>query len=169
VSVLKVSLSLSFSSLSSLLVFSRLFNGIQGRANDVAIKNDLNVFAKKALVYATLNGKYPTSDSELLQLELKPSRGSYLTSTNNYVYCVRNADTPSSAKVAVGSISKSTKPFYWYNLGGEIGKPYTGSITNPDGSLREMQDICADVMGEVPDSFARGYLAASGWASWANR
>lgn len=152
------------------------YSGIQSRANDAAVKQDMSNFAKQVSLFYVDNGRYPTGYADLAQINPHPSKNAYYVNgtMNNYVYCVAytSATTVKSPKVVIGSISKSMTPYYWYNQEGQMAKIYTGPLVNGDGSMMSMNDICQYIMGEPTDYNERGYLTpqagGNGWQSWVN-
>lgn len=80
------------------------YNGIQGRANDVAVKTDLkNTGLQYQLYYsdpAVVDSGYPSSKADLETLDINVTNGSYDTSIlSNFVACV-SSDHQSYAVVA---------------------------------------------------------------------
>ena len=61
------------------------YSGIQNRANDTAVQNDLNQMAKKAALYQAENGVYP--GFTWFFNNIKISKSSYTTDTYNLYYC----------------------------------------------------------------------------------
>ena len=53
------------------------YNGIQNRANDIAVKNDLSNIAKKYELYKVDAGRYPINSTEIGTLDIKVARGAY--------------------------------------------------------------------------------------------
>ncbi len=88
------------------------YNGIQGRANDSAIKSDLANIAKQleTIKVTSTNTTYPTS-GELAGDKLTVAKGSYEKSRNNLYYC----RTTDNVYYAVGAVSTSGKNFYLVN------------------------------------------------------
>ena len=92
------------------------YNGIQNRANDTAILNDMAAFKKKIELYKIdNNGLYPDGSTSaggtLGQLSFKATKSAYAvgaTSNNNLWYC-RNAAQSIYGLIA---LSKSGKIFY---------------------------------------------------------
>ncbi len=69
------------------------YTGIQNRANDTAIKSDLDTLVKKIRMYEAENGELPeggsaTGNSAAFPgIVFKPSKGSYATDQSNLSYC----------------------------------------------------------------------------------
>lgn len=103
------------------------FNGIQNRANDVAVQSDLAAFGKKAEIFKADNGRYPSTQAELLTLQTRPSKGSYETSTtgqNNFFYCARSV----TFDVYVISAKSKSKTNYYVSSSGS-GTLGTGQLS----------------------------------------
>ena len=105
------------------------YNGIQNRANDMVVKQDLASLAKRYEMFKVDNYSYPTSASDLSALNFKASKGAYytnITGTNhsyNLVPCVRS----SGEEYSVAAISASGKKYFITNVAYVQG--YTGSNT----------------------------------------
>lgn len=89
------------------------YNGIQSRANDTAVKNDLQALAKKFELYRVDNGVYPAGDVQLGTLDIKLSKSVYgngfSSNTHNVLYCRIAGDGPD--KFALVASSKSGNIF----------------------------------------------------------
>lgn len=114
------------------------YNGIQNRAYDVAVQNDLTNIGKKFRLYETEFGVFPTSGNGKLAttLGLRVSSTAYgnhlISGGNNYnlLYCWPNSATPSS--FALIASSKSGKVFEYTVTNGlrEVAYAFSGgSIT----------------------------------------
>lgn len=60
------------------------YSGIQDRANDMAIKNDLANIAKKYELFKVDHGRYPNTASEFPGLDLSVSKSAYYTPDDRY-------------------------------------------------------------------------------------
>ena len=102
------------------------YNGIQNRANDAALQNDLKNIAKQMEFYKVDNGIYPVGNTELAKLDIKVAKSSYSTGNSgwgkeyNILYCRVAADGPD--KFALVASSKSGNVF--------IYKSETGAATS---------------------------------------
>ncbi len=87
------------------------YSGIQNRANDTAVQNDLNTLKTKIMLFQTENEYYPYS-AELASLNYKASRSSYLIDPTfgNLLYCY--AYDTGNTMFAIAAISKSGKNYY---------------------------------------------------------
>lgn len=130
------------------------YNGIQDRANDTVVMNDIAQVAKKMQLYNTNNGQYAsdwrnqrTSDS---LYSYSFSRGSYAQSPavlKNIFYCT----TANNTQFALGSVSKSGKRFYATN--DSSVKEYTGSQS---WAVNDANSICASM---IASSTVAGWTA----------
>ncbi len=115
------------------------FNGVQGRANDSAIRNDLVNMAKKFEIYKADYGVYPAGAAQLTTLDLKASKNAYGNHMAtggfdyNLVYCRMPAAAPTD--YALVAFSKSGNRFKYTNTTGY--SPYTGGMGGSAG-------ICTD-------------------------
>ena len=136
------------------------YNGIQNRAHDSAIQNDLNSLSKKIQLAKidSLTGTYPTSFST--STGLKVSRGAYDVNNNNFYYCL-NAVTD---QYALGVASKSGNSFVLTSSGG---------MTKMENSRIYSSTTCSLVgttWGGADTYVALGYdySNGTGWVSWLN-
>lgn len=94
------------------------YNGIQNRANDTAIKNDLSTMKRQVMLFHALKAEYPTPAQYFNGTDgmEKPviSKNSYSTAGYNYYYCV---GIPDKSRFGIAIRSKS-------------GQTYTISSTN---------------------------------------
>lgn len=142
------------------------FTGIQSRANDSAVQNDLRNFAAKIMEYHAISGSYPSGQVVIRNgsghgpvqgIESYPfARSSYSTDTHNIYYCENNGS------FAVGGSSRSGNRYY-YRSGGGLAS-YTGDWTNAE-------DICPGILG-VPTSTSNitqsfGFHRTNGWSAMA--
>ncbi len=105
------------------------YNGVQGRAYDTTVQNDLANVAKKIQLYQITNGSYPMGTSQMSTIDFKISKNAYgnhfdLTGTGSYynlVYCWPNTTNPD--KFALIASSKSGKMFT-YSDGSVKEVPY---------------------------------------------
>lgn len=108
------------------------FNGIQDRANDTAVQNDLSMMARKLKAYATTDGVYPTSWADMANLNLKVTKGAYGNhfyngvSYYNLVYCWPNSGVIDT--FALVAASKSGKVYEYTSSGilRQASYAYTG-------------------------------------------
>lgn len=115
------------------------FNGVQGRAHDISIQNDLQSIAKKLEMYKADFAVYPAGAAQLTPLQLKASKnayGNHMVSGGadyNLVYCRMPAAAPTD--YALVAFSKSGARFKFTNASGL--SPYTGGMGGSAG-------ICTD-------------------------
>lgn len=107
------------------------YRGIQDRAYDTSVQNDLANIAKKIKMYNVENGVYPAGNTQLATLDIKVNKsafGSHFdngTSTYNLLYCRIPASAPTG--FALVAYSRTGKGFQ-YSSGGQLGE-YTGPKT----------------------------------------
>ena len=91
------------------------FNGIQNRANDSSVQQDLANYAKAAELFRVddTNNTYPASGTHLASLKVKASQGAYDTSYYNLYYCRSGGGD----KFTFVGRSKSGTLFYASSLG----------------------------------------------------
>ena len=133
------------------------YNGIQSRANDTAVQNDLNNFAKKMELYKVDNGTYPhdsTNFNYSLGISFSRSAYGYDVQSSNLNYC-HNSVTDQYVIVAN---SKSGKYFQY--------------MSNDGLRLASSSDYGWNVCGKVgigsTNPSPRGVTGGTTWASWVN-
>lgn len=128
------------------------YNGIQNRANDVAIQADLNNIAKKVFEVSTETGQVsiPTA-----AMNLHVSKSAYNITSNNLYFC-RNTTTN---EFAISAYSKSGIQWKYVN----------GTVSQHGSRLYAVQ-TCDLILGTW-DGAGLGYNYNSGtnptWANWA--
>ena len=78
------------------------YNGIQNRAYNASVSNDISGYKKKLEMYKIENGHYPQTTAELSSIDIKTSAGSYANHSNALHYCATDA-----GDFAIGGASKS--------------------------------------------------------------
>ena len=144
------------------------YNGIQNRAYDTSVRNDLNVLAKKAELYKIdeTSDKYPfgtqydTVDNGAAdKMNMQLSRSAYAISPTvnyNFLNCT-NSSSPGS-DYAILAISKSGKRL-WIGSGSGGVQEYTGAVAWGEIAA------CTSVLPGSGGNGA-GYSSASNWRSW---
>lgn len=130
------------------------YTGIQNRAIDSSIKNDLASFKKnmELVKVDTSDGLYPATPTTAMGFKF--SKESYATNRHNLYYCT----SPDRAHYALGVVAKRTT-----NQGFTISD--TDGISGPSSSV-DSATTCAIVSGS---SSQLGYSnTTSAWASWVN-
>lgn len=109
------------------------YSGIQNKANDSVIQNDLSMLAEKFLLYNAQEGAYPKGPTQLATLGVKLSTSSYSrgmfngTSWYNVVYCWPNSANPDT--FAIVAQSKSGTVFEAKNGGvRQVSYGLSGSV-----------------------------------------
>ncbi len=128
------------------------YNGIQNRAYDTAVRNDLTNIAKKLRLHETEFGMFPTSGNGKLTtaLGLKVSSTAYgnhlISGGNNYnlLYCWPNSATPSS--FALIASSKSGKVFEYTVTNGlrEVAYAFSGGSIAVCTNAGNTMDVGSD-------------------------
>lgn len=128
------------------------YNGIQGRANDASVQNDLRNFSKLLEMSNGDNGSFPSVPAA--SMGLRVNKNAYTTNRNNLYYCINS----STNQYAISAISKS-------------GKAYSLSSSTP---LREEVagggfggDPTCSLVGAAAGTWTQG-LSGTTWASWTN-
>lgn len=137
------------------------FTGIQNRAHDSAVQNDLKGIAQKIESYKIdptiiASDFYPASTADLESIQLKITLSSYASSaTNNFLYC-RGSDSAVPTLWAIVARSKTGNTYYISTSSGV--KSYTGTFPGAQN------DICPAV--GVPGSGYGLWGKNGAWASW---
>lgn len=130
------------------------YNGIQNRANDMAIQSDLRNVHKQLEAYkvdSIVSGYPANTDTSLGDVGFKVSRSSYSTVAGNFLYC----GTSNYADYALVSQSKSGK---FYALHSGSVSEYTAYT-----SMGSYAAICTDLVGS---SYPRFGFASGEWRTW---
>lgn len=138
------------------------YTGIQNRAHDSSVKNDLRQLTTKVEAYRAEFGAAPRGDAVLGTLGLKVSRASYgdltlssSSDSSNILYCSPAANTQTYAWIA-----RSKSGTIWFQ-----GTAGTGTFVY---SAADTTELCANagitVTGGTSDR-SWGQLADT-WASW---
>lgn len=136
------------------------FNGVQNRANDTAVKQDLKNFKTKMEAYRALNDIYPDGSALGAAADgWKASQAAYAvspTAPDNLVYCYAVSDRSFYAVVA---LSKSGNAFYVSDTTGVAELPVAWDNVG----------TCTDMSASYANNW-RGYASSdtgSGpWRSW---
>lgn len=142
------------------------YNGIQNRAVETTIKNDLAQIAKKLEIFKTLSSenRYPVTPAELDTLDVKLSQSSYQTTDtsgvlrNNIYYVVSGAlatDATNGKEYALGTTAKNGNPFCLAN-----GTISTSGCTNDSGTRGLIGGT------SVTRWISSGHNSTTGWQSW---
>ena len=131
------------------------FNGVQNRAHDTAVQNDLAGIAKKMQLESTTNGEvYPMPTAAM---GIKVTKSSYTTLQNTLYYCKNDA----TQQFALAARSRSGKT-YKYVSG-------TSVVENPTALYGA--DTCA-LIGHTAWSGTYGSVGYDQvnniWAAWTN-
>ncbi len=136
------------------------YNGIQGRAKDVAVQTDLRGVASKMEFYFSDNNTYPPSSAALSGAGFFASKSSYdTTATANYLFCT-TASAGISNNYALVAKSGSGATFY---ISDQNKTPTVFSGTFPGSSTT----ICNTALGTTSVGRYFGFSSGSGgWQSW---
>ena len=140
------------------------YNGIQNRANDSAVQNDIGNLVKTVRLYEADNGSLPIAGSKSTAVNstvfpgitFKPSKGSYDATVDNLMYCSGNKS--GTFTFAITARSKSNKTY----------------IYRPDGNFTTITaanpyNECMSGFDAGTNGYSYGYFAANGtWYAWTN-
>ena len=147
------------------------YTGIQNRANDSAVKADLNNLAKQIQLAAAETGEFPAGGATRLDsstntgaqhtfpgFTFRPSKSAYYTANQNLSYCTGGATSDGSKVFHIRARSKSGTTFSYSSEGGltDLGSIYMNGAS-----------ACAGI--SYPQSWSYGYYDTSDtWHSWTN-
>lgn len=138
------------------------YRGVQNRAYDTAVKQDLSTFSKKAIIFHLDNNQYPDPNNPSLgQLEFRPTRSAYKTNIlSNIQYC------PATDRQAfiLAAATKSGKWLY-ISSANTVASEYTGALSLDDAPCTNLQTITSI---PVQTTGMSGYLRDSTpqWRLW---
>jgi prepilin-type N-terminal cleavage/methylation domain-containing protein len=136
------------------------YNGIQNRANDSAIQQDLENYSKKAELFNVDNNHYPANTTDLVSLQVRATQSAYNTSFYNLYYCA----------------TASTETSYVFAARSNSGTLFYAS-SNGRGNIGNVQPSVANVCGTIgltggADSYTtQGFIRPSSpgtWQAWAS-
>lgn len=140
------------------------YNGIQARAYDSTIQNDLASFGKKMELYNAEASEYPSSQLHLESLAIKASKSAYAVTGTAYnlLACRVSGGTNTYALLA---LSKSGKKYYISNSSGGV-KEYTGATS---WSTNDGNGICSTILSSSV-AISAGYRSddttTGPWRAW---
>ena len=128
------------------------YGGIQNRAYTSSVKQTLRDNFNKIQEYKTINGGYPTNETDLGTINFKIAKSSFdITLNNSFLYCYY---TDNSNAALLGRV-KGTGANYAYNaLGGLIEMAGWGSST---------QERCNYAFGETGANFTGKGFSVGVW------
>lgn len=127
------------------------YNGVQNRANDASVQNDLVALGKQLIFYNTRNGVFPTGPTDLETLEIKLNRDAYGQGLEvggvfyNLVYCWETPTLPGQFALVAQSRSgavfqnvngRVSRAAYAYS-GGSAGLCSNAGVPLLNGSARD--------------------------------
>lgn len=124
------------------------YRGIQDRAYDASVQNDLDNIAKKIRIYHVENGVYPIGSAQLATLDIKVNKsayGSHFLDNYNLVYCRMPISGPT--KFGLVAYSRTGKGFKYVGDGGQLTE-YTGPKT---GSAAMCESVGIEIEGNPPE------------------
>lgn len=130
------------------------FNGVQNRANDTTVRNDLKNISKQMELWRVdqSDGSYPKTTNDLTTMGMKLSKNAYETAGNNLTFCIDNSlSTPAYAVIAR---SKSGNGIYYTSTG-------SGNLASWSGTA-QVNCLAAGVEANSPGWRTWGY-SSSAW------
>ena len=101
------------------------YSGVQDKANNSVVQNDLKQLATKLELYNAENSAYPTTLAQLESLQFTVSKNAYLTKYNNLLYCYSALDPQS---YTVYALAKSKVAYMVSNLDNSPKTTTSGSM-----------------------------------------
>lgn len=135
------------------------FNGVQGRANDAAVKSDIKTLSSilETTRATSDTSTYPVAGPLLTaSQQFRPSKAAYNTIENNFTICIENDPTP---KFAIIAKSKSNKTFYYSTVTGQ-GELASLSTNIADNCSHTSIGVTA---GTAQDYRRWGFHTIGGW------
>jgi general secretion pathway protein G len=138
------------------------YNGVQNRARDASVQNDLTQLAKQFGMFYADKGVYPTTVADLDSLTVNINKNAYFldaASPYNLVPCT----SPDAQQFTITAISTSGKRLYVTNGSGT--REYTGA-TAWTGATNYGPMCESTLSGSVVISGGSGY--GGSWRTWTN-
>jgi len=148
------------------------YNGVQQRANDASVQNDLDGISALLDSYYKDNKQYPNSSAKLATLGIKVKKNSYdQTASNNLVYCVSASSAnqyDSYQYYGVIALGKSGKSFLMTPDGFKdtSSSPFVKSDFTTQSSLCDLPYTKGFISMDL-GSVSAGMLGAGSWQAWA--
>jgi prepilin-type N-terminal cleavage/methylation domain-containing protein len=140
------------------------YTGIQNRAHDTAIQNDLAAISKKFELFYVDNDRYPNAVAELGTLDAKATKSAYLTDETSIQANLVPCRTTNGQEYSLAAISKSEKRFY-VTKGGSV-REYTGG-TSWHGTSGNYNAMCSSTLsGSSVIGSGSGWYNPGSWRSW---
>jgi prepilin-type N-terminal cleavage/methylation domain-containing protein len=138
------------------------YNGIQNRAYDSSVQNDLENIAKQYEMYKAQSGAnlypYGSTLSDGIAFRININKSAYdLTASYQLLNCTSSSSASYGTIYAMLALSRSGKKYYVSSASGGV-KEYTGS------SSWLTQTSCTDVLAGS-DANGAGY-SSSTWRTW---
>lgn len=141
------------------------FNGIQNRAHDASVQNDLKLLSEQVQIYYAMNGSLPRG-ADFRNLEIKVAKGSYSASTPlfdngsqyNLMYC--SPPSPGDTYALVARSRSGTA--YRYGTAG------TGPITLSSSVISTQLCLEAGAPTNGTTDQDRQFLFQNNWQTWVN-
>lgn len=140
-----------------------VYTGIQNRANNSVVQNDISNFVKKIMLYHAEFDEYPAGRGANAPAGLDSfpvARGSYRTDgAHNFIYCTGTVS--GSSVFSVGAVSKPNVRYYYSSLTGEL-QVYGGNWGNVVAS-------CSNMLPGLETGFTRSYgfdTDSQTWFAW---
>jgi len=141
------------------------YNGITNQANDSAVKNDLQQFAKRMEIFKIESGldRYPNTNTEFTSsLDIRFSKSAYKTSVTNMALYCRTTDGSDWIFIA---LSKSNTA--WAVSPQKSPYAYTGAGIVSTG-FASQTDICPSALPNGVASSNAWAFSGGAWNTWAN-
>jgi len=145
------------------------YNGIQDRANDTAVKNDLSAFAKSIRLASADSGEFPSggatrsggtdtgSNNTFPGFTFSPSKSAYLATVNNLYYCTGIETSTGNKLFRVDARSKSQETFRYSS---DKGLESRGKVAINSGN------ICSGLSDGL--TWTYGSTNSGSWNGWIN-
>lgn len=133
--------------LASIIIVS--YNSAQDNASSAAVEADMSHVLQQAAKFRHDNGRYPTSDSDIRQLNLAPSKDAYYGEGFNYGICISDDNLHAVSRARNGD---------WYEVY-VSGEP---SQWTPESDYEPIPQVCTEVTGQTV-IYSAWIHTESGW------
>lgn len=141
------------------------YNGIQARANSVAVQNDLSMLSKRFELFYIDNDRYPNSVSDLESLKVSLSKSAYLTDATDIYSNVIGCISSDGKDYTIAAVTVNGVRLFISK--GKSVTEYTGS-TSWLGSTSYMSMCSSTLSGSTNISQGAGWRSSvGGWQPWA--
>lgn len=137
------------------------YSGVQNRASDAGVQNDLSGVAKRFEIFNVETGAYPSmSQLDAQAVDVRIGKGAFNTSTYNFLFCIVSGST--NQRFAIIAQGKSGNRYSYSSSGGL--RSYSGAMTTTASTCSDFGISTSEVGYSGGWGFNDG--GSGVWRSW---